>query len=285
MREDDIEFHVHGHIRPPYDQILRALAVPNVRLHGAYEPGSVRESLDGKDVGLFLSIWPETYLLTLSEAWNAGVVPIISDIGAPAERVAHRVNGLKVPVNGPASVVNLLRELISDRRELERLRRAIHPGLYCTISGHVQRLTGRYETLLDEFGVRFRGEEFFDEKPARRGASAGNLFRMESAWLTRHASGSVGGDAALVNSGRAAWKKAIPYLRAHGFNATARRSAERILERLVLLLLQLRVRGRSRRQWRALANPIRERVGVRLARTTGEARRADKVEAVSSLGR
>ena len=102
-------------------------------------------------------------------------------------------------------------------------------------SGHVQRLIGRYETLLDEYGVRFRGEEFFDEKPARRGASAGNLFRMESAWLTRHASGSVDGDTALVNSGRAAWKKAFPYLRAHGLKATVRRSAEKILEKVVLL--------------------------------------------------
>jgi glycosyltransferase involved in cell wall biosynthesis len=235
MRDDDIEFHVHGHVRPPFDQILRALAVPNVRLHGAYEPGCVRASLDGKDVGLFLSIWPETYLLTLSEAWNSGVVPIVSDIGAPGERVAHRVNGLKVPVNEPAGVVNLLRELISDRRELERLRRAIHPGLYCTINGHVQRLTGRYEALLDEFGVRLRREEFFGEKPARRAASAGNLFRMESAWLTRNASGSMDGDTTLVNSGKAAWKKAIPYLRAHGLKATARRSAEKIFERLVLL--------------------------------------------------
>jgi glycosyltransferase involved in cell wall biosynthesis/spore maturation protein CgeB len=232
MRSEDIEFHVYGHVRPPYDEILRALAVPNVRLHGAYEPGSIRASLDGKDAGLFLSIWPETYLLTLSEAWNAGVVPIVSDIGAAGERVAHRVNGLKVPVNEPASVVNLLRELISDRRELQRLRRAIHPGLYCTISGHVQRLTRRYEELLDEFAVRLRGEEFFGEKPARRAASAGNLFRMESTWLTRHASGSA--DAALVSSGKPVWKKALPYLRAHGFKATARRSAEKILEKLML---------------------------------------------------
>jgi glycosyltransferase involved in cell wall biosynthesis len=239
MRGEDIEFHVYGHIRPPYDEILRALAVPNVRLHGAYEPGSVRASLKGKDVGLFVSIWPETYLLTLSEAWNAGVVPIVSDIGAPGERVAHRVNGLKVPVNEPASVVSLLRELICDRRELTRLRRAIHPDLYCTIDGHVQRLTGRYEELLDEYGVRFRGDEFFGEKPAPRAASAGNLFRMESAWLTRHASGSA--DAAPASSVQAAWKKAIPYLRAHGFKATARRSAEKIIQRLVLL------QGRSAR--------------------------------------
>jgi glycosyltransferase involved in cell wall biosynthesis len=235
MRDDDIEFHVHGHVRPPYGEILSAMAAPNVRHHGAYEPGSARAILEGKDVGLFLSIWPETYLLTLSEAWNSGVVPIVSDIGAPAERVAHRVNGLKVPVNEPATVANLLRELICDRRELERLRRAIHPGLYCTISGHVERLTGRYEALLDEFGVRLRAEDFFSERPARRAASAGNLFRMESTWLARHASGSLNGDAVLVNAVKAAWRKAIPYLRAHGLKATARRSAEKILEKLVLL--------------------------------------------------
>ena len=83
MREDEIEFHVHGHVRPPYDDILRALAVPNVHVHGAYEPGSLHQALARADIGLFLSLWPETYLLTLSEAWNAGVVPIVTDIGAP----------------------------------------------------------------------------------------------------------------------------------------------------------------------------------------------------------
>src|SRR5262249_45464236 len=131
MRGDDIEFHIHGHVLPPYDDILRALAIPNVRLHGGYEPRSLHQHLSKASVGVFLSISPETYLLTLSEAWRAGVVPIVTDIGAAAERVSHRVNGLKVPVNEPGSVVHLLRELIADRAEVERLRSGIHAALYC----------------------------------------------------------------------------------------------------------------------------------------------------------
>jgi hypothetical protein len=249
MREDGIEFHVHGHVRPPYDQMLRTLAAPNVYLHGAYEPGSCHQCLLDADVGLFLSIWPETHLLTLSEAWNAGVVPIVTDIGAPGERVAHRINGLKVPVNDPAGVVDALRELIADRRELERLRGAIHRGLYRTTSEHVRRLTERYEELLDAYRVRLRGEEFFGEKPAQRAASAGNVFRMANAWLMRESGtallsrpyGSVypcygsAGYHGSDTSGKALWRKVIPYLRSHGVKATARRTGEKIVERLVLL--------------------------------------------------
>ena len=206
MREDEIEFHVHGHIREPYADILRALAVPNVHLHGAYQPSSLHQALARADIGLFLSLWPETYLLTLSEAWNAGVVPIVTDIGAHGERVAHRVNGLKVHVHEPASVVNLLRELIADRRELERLRKGIHRGLYRTTSDHVQLLTARYEKLLAAHRVRARGEEFFEESPARRSASAGNIFRMHATWLAWEGSGP----AVPSDASKAVWKRCSP---------------------------------------------------------------------------
>ena len=37
-------------------------------------PGSIDQRLMDFDVSLHLSIWPETYCLTLSEAWRAGLV-------------------------------------------------------------------------------------------------------------------------------------------------------------------------------------------------------------------
>ena len=135
-----------------------------------------------------------------------------------------------MPVNEPASVVNLLRELIADRRELERLRKGIHRGLYRTSSDHVQLLTERYERLLTAYRVRGRGEEAFEESPARRRASAGNIFRMHAAWLALEGSGT--GPTAARDASKAIWKKVIPYLRSHGVRATARRSAEKLIERV-----------------------------------------------------
>jgi GT2 family glycosyltransferase len=39
------------------------------------------------DIAFFPSIWPETYLYTLSDAFSRGIFPVAFDIGAPAERI------------------------------------------------------------------------------------------------------------------------------------------------------------------------------------------------------
>lgn len=65
---------------------------------------------------LFLQAWPETYSYTLSEAARFGFIPLVPDIGAPAERV--RATGFGVvfpsPVDPPL-VLNLIDELIAGR--------------------------------------------------------------------------------------------------------------------------------------------------------------------------
>ncbi|NIT23742.1 MAG: glycosyltransferase, partial [Candidatus Aminicenantes bacterium] len=127
MRDEPVEFHIYGanHIRSGtfFSEISQALQGPNIKIHGPYSEDSLHENLLKADVSLLLSVWPETYVLTLSESWRAGVVPIVTDIGALGERVEDRVNGLKVPVDQPGSVVQLLREFIADRNELKRMRK------------------------------------------------------------------------------------------------------------------------------------------------------------------
>ena len=65
-----IEFHVFGRIDMPYDDILRTLNLPHVHIHGGYKPEDSCKQLATCDVALMLSIWPETYVLTVSEAWR-----------------------------------------------------------------------------------------------------------------------------------------------------------------------------------------------------------------------
>ncbi len=80
-----LRFHVIGHTN--IDQELRATG--NVTITGKFAP----EALPGLlaqtrgRLALFLSPWPETYSYTLSEAARHGLIPLVPDIGAPAERV------------------------------------------------------------------------------------------------------------------------------------------------------------------------------------------------------
>ena len=67
-RDDPIEFHLFGRVATPYDDVLRTLDLPHVHVHGGYKPEDSCQQLATCDVSLMLSIWPETYVLTLSES-------------------------------------------------------------------------------------------------------------------------------------------------------------------------------------------------------------------------
>ncbi|MGI4798712.1 MAG: glycosyltransferase, partial [Janthinobacterium lividum] len=80
-----LHFHVIGHTSQ--DDALEKL--PNVSITGQYEPAELPALVEGSraSIALFLHVWPETYSYTLTEAVEAGMLPVVPDIGAPAERV------------------------------------------------------------------------------------------------------------------------------------------------------------------------------------------------------
>lgn len=114
LRDGPFEFHLYGRVDEPYPAILQALNFPNVRVHGQFPPGGLREALGQAALSLHVSIWPETFCITVAEAMLFGVVPIVSDVGAPRERVADGVNGFKVPPDAPGALVDLLDRLGAD---------------------------------------------------------------------------------------------------------------------------------------------------------------------------
>ena len=68
---------------------------PGVQLIAEYEQAelaALMASID-PDLGLLLSVWPETFSYTLSELWLLGVPPVATQIGSFAERITEGVNG------------------------------------------------------------------------------------------------------------------------------------------------------------------------------------------------
>jgi hypothetical protein len=84
------------------------LGLGNVVITGKYKaeqlPGLIAQSR-GR-LALFLPSWPETYSYTLSEAAKYGFIPLVPDIGAPAERV--RAAGYGVVFGFPANAAEVL---------------------------------------------------------------------------------------------------------------------------------------------------------------------------------
>jgi GT2 family glycosyltransferase/glycosyltransferase involved in cell wall biosynthesis len=92
LRHPQLRFRVVGHTN--IDK--RLLALGNVEITGAYTPaqlpGLIKQSR-GR-LALFLHLWPETYSYALSEAVAHGFIPLVPDIGAPAQRVRETGFGM-----------------------------------------------------------------------------------------------------------------------------------------------------------------------------------------------
>jgi glycosyltransferase involved in cell wall biosynthesis len=76
------------------------------------------------DIGLLLSVVPETFSYTLSEFWAAGIPVVATNIGAFADRVQDGVNGWLVEPS-PAAVFAKVQWLHESRDAIEQVRRQL----------------------------------------------------------------------------------------------------------------------------------------------------------------
>lgn len=127
---------------------VRAARALGVRSAGHYRAGSLARRLreEEVDVALLLSVWPETYSLTLSECRAAGVPVVAFDLGALGERIAAEGGGVTVPLaNGAEGVATALEEVLAGE--------VVVPPLRAGTAGASARAaaaerTGLYRTLL-----------------------------------------------------------------------------------------------------------------------------------------
>ncbi|MDN8100034.1 glycosyltransferase [Burkholderia multivorans] len=147
LRSAPIEFHVFGRVDPQYVWLSDRNKNRNVFVHGPYNPGALPDALRECHVSLHVSIWPETYCLTLSEAWQLGLIPIVTDIGALGERVEHMVNGLKIQPNNEGALIDAVHTLADCPEILEALRKGVTKRAYSEMSEHVELLLQEYSAL------------------------------------------------------------------------------------------------------------------------------------------
>ncbi|MBK9376495.1 MAG: glycosyltransferase [Holophagales bacterium] len=104
--------------------LLRAKGL-GARVRGHYRAGGLVRRLreERVDLALLLSVWPETFSLTLSECRAAGVPVLAFEHGAIADRVHAEGGGVLVPLEeGAAGVDGALRRLLAGELELAPLR-------------------------------------------------------------------------------------------------------------------------------------------------------------------
>jgi glycosyltransferase involved in cell wall biosynthesis len=99
-----LEFVVVGHTIDD----RRLLATGRVFVTGGYAAEEAVALIKAQNAALALlpSIWPETWSLSLTEAWRAGLRVAAFDIGAPAERIRRTGRGFVLPLGLPAHAIN-----------------------------------------------------------------------------------------------------------------------------------------------------------------------------------
>ena len=140
------QFVLFGKAEAQYEEVLIRSAHPHVAYRGRYAVGDL-DATDGCDVSLHLSIWPETYCISLSETWQRGIVPIASRIGAFADRIEHGRNGFLVGIGDAAAVVGLLEALRADPGKLAALRANITPDLWTDADSYAAQLLEIYRSV------------------------------------------------------------------------------------------------------------------------------------------
>ncbi|MEE9394032.1 MAG: glycosyltransferase [Planctomycetota bacterium] len=91
------------------DRLVQLAGDRSVSFGGAYDPENLAELLADVDCAVFPSLAHETHSLVADEAMELGLPLIVSDRGAPAERVAGR--GLIVPANDEAALATALEKM------------------------------------------------------------------------------------------------------------------------------------------------------------------------------
>ena len=152
LASESLQFRIAGAVENDYKARLEALPGSSVELLGPYEPEQVGTILRGCHVALFASPWPETFLLTLSEAMHAGAVPVGPDLGAYGERVRDGENGLVVR-GDVGSYVRALLTLLDNPALLERLRAGAEATRVLTLDEDAAGFERLYDGIAAEYGL------------------------------------------------------------------------------------------------------------------------------------
>ena len=81
---------------------------------GPYSRDNVFDLMTSVDWEVVPSIWPETFVLVVSEAWDARRPVIASEVGALAERIVHGRNGLSFTPGSATELARLIRTCIGN---------------------------------------------------------------------------------------------------------------------------------------------------------------------------
>jgi len=99
----------------------------NVIFNGSYHHDQLESRMSRIDWCVVPSIWWEIFCLVISEAWSFGRPVIASNVGGPAERVRHEVDGLLFELGDARALAETMLRACTEDGLWERLAGGINP--------------------------------------------------------------------------------------------------------------------------------------------------------------
>lgn len=111
------------------------------------------------DVVGILSIWPETYSYTLTEAILSSVPVIVTDIGALGRRVREAKCGWTISLDHiEEEFLKVIERLINDRAQLETYKESISKIKFPTIDQMADKYKRFYERMWNEYSTYLKAD-------------------------------------------------------------------------------------------------------------------------------
>jgi glycosyltransferase involved in cell wall biosynthesis len=108
-------------------EAARPLSEQRVRFNGAYQTDQIGQRMARVDWCIVPSVWWEIFCLVISEAWMFKRPVIASNVGGPAERIRHEVDGLLFPVGDARSLADTMLRACTEDGLWDRLSDQITP--------------------------------------------------------------------------------------------------------------------------------------------------------------
>lgn len=143
---------IHFHLFGTYDRVLTAKEKKKINDHGKYRREELPKLLQENNIKLIclLSICPETYSYTLTEAIACGIPVIVSDMGALKERVEKDNLGWVINLDGEnphLEVISKIHEILSNPKDYQEKVEAIKKYKIKSVNEMVKEYDKIYASL------------------------------------------------------------------------------------------------------------------------------------------
>lgn len=148
-KDRNIKWHIFGIIG---DQLLLNINRKDLYRHGIYDRSEIYSLLNEYNIDLvcILSIWPETYCYTLTEAWQAGMPVLVTEIGALGERVKNTGAGWTVPVDSSVEdILNKIYSIKNNYKDYEKVLNRVNRMEFISTEEMAHNYVIEYDALIE----------------------------------------------------------------------------------------------------------------------------------------